>query len=423
MGHYNKYVMCYNLFMKFNYIYIEKLDELFRDKSFLHKKTYIDNKKKYRYEYFNQLYTCATRILETSRYLEYSFKLKHENQCGEAFDFNELISCISIIFTCSEKLFNIFGLNFEKVLSSNTVFKDSKKTKVTDYRFFKFIRSAVIAHPADTTMHKRITKNRIEFYPYASWISDAYKIMTPDKLPKSADIQLMSWKGKTGTRNKNYYLSSKEFINFAEKILISLKSLIKPATKIMREYIEKRKYKRLKKREHFNSDIDYTKYILEKLLKRVDKKEPPDGGLTIALHALQNPILSSNFKKYILKQIEKIRVCMMTNIDLIGYDDIFEKLDLYKIIKNIDEKLDPHYISEKFIYLMYETLREIKEKDFTSIRKKERDNPYEYSNREWACCQLSKIKDILYTREIINKVKSYADLYEITLQIIFEKTK
>lgn len=84
----------------------EKIVELLNQKPFTFKTKTIKDKKKIKYQYYNQLATCIIRIRETVNYIN-SKELKYENACGQAFDFYELVNCISIVEGCVESIFSI----------------------------------------------------------------------------------------------------------------------------------------------------------------------------------------------------------------------------------------------------------------------------------------------------------------------------
>ena len=81
----------------------EKIVELLNQKPFTFKTKTIKDKKKIKYQYYNQLATCIIRIRETVNYIN-SKELKYENACGQAFDFYELVNCISIVEGCVESI-------------------------------------------------------------------------------------------------------------------------------------------------------------------------------------------------------------------------------------------------------------------------------------------------------------------------------
>lgn len=204
-----------NFNQNINLGYLDKLNNLISENvcAFEKRKKIIQiDKRRYKYQYYNQLYTCLTRVRETSCYLQ-NFVFKQDNNHKEAFDFYEFITCISIVYGCTETIFLIFGLNISESLSGKIAFRKSNKTKENDIQFFKFIRSASTAHPSETTRHMKFTDKKFYTYPYAVWAS----VWPSDFLSKDnrdADIILKMYALKVYKKDLEYGLYISEFYCF-----------------------------------------------------------------------------------------------------------------------------------------------------------------------------------------------------------------
>lgn len=406
--------------MKFNLSNIEALNEIINSNNcFQKEKKIIEKNKKskgYTYQYYNQLCTCIIRIRETSQYLE-KFSFRRENDFGQAFDFYEFINCVSIVECCVEVLFNIFGLNLKEHYTIKKAFKISNRTKNSDIAFFKFIRSAASMHPAETTSHNKITKHKFEVYPYATWCNPSIDMFNK-KNPKEADIELLSWNCKTNGNYKRYYLVINEFYGFINNLLESVSKIIPYAENIVENYKEKIRCKRLKKFTDFLNWSEYCLYLRKRIHSKLTDEEYPDGGLLLASHILSNELIGNEFKEYIKERIKIITEKMMSDIELIDYDEIFSDLHLTLIL----EGSNSNYIAEKFHdYLYKETLSEIEENDYKPFKQNiryEEDN-CNYSNEDWSVIQLLNSKNRIIF-EAIETAVTYCDLYELLLEAIYK---
>ena len=406
--------------MKLDLTYLEELNEIINSNDcFSKKKKKVGkNSKGYTYQYYNQLCACILRIRETSRYLENDFKFRKENNSGQAFDFYEFINCTAIIKGSVEVLFKIFGQDFKQNYPSNKAFSISNKTRNSDISFFNFIRSAASMHPTETTFHNKITKHKFEVYPYAIWINRTISFSKGDVQSK-ADIELLGWDCKTKGKYKYYYLVTSEFNIFINNLLLSIKNLIPFVNKKAADYKESIRCKRLKKVDEFTNKRDYCLYLRKRIHSKLTNDRFPDGGLLLASHALMNNLLGTDFKRYIEKRIKTIVNKMVTDITTIDYDEIFDNLNLANILK-CNESL---YIAEKFHdYLYHETIYEIEKESFVEFKKNiryEEDN-CNYTNAEWAVIKLKSCKNSNID-EAIKKAKTYCDLYELVLELIYKE--
>lgn len=403
--------------MNFDLTYLEDLRVIVGENECFHKKTkkVLSTRKTngYTYQYYNQFCTCIIRIRETSRYLE-SFKFRRSNDSGQAFDFYEFINCVSIIEGCIKALFEIFGKNYKTYYPAKKAFKTSNTSRNSDINFFKFIRSASSMHPAETSLHKKITKHKFEVYPYAIWVSNRAKNNDQNKI----DIELLSWSCKTNCKYKYYEISTIEFFYFINNLLLSISKLIPIVNDILNEYKEKIRCKRLKKISEFSNLKDYCLYLRKRILSRINNEKCSDGGLLLASHLLSNDIIGSEFKEYIKKRVDIIGSKMITDITTISDNEIFEDLYLYEILVGNDST----YTSEKFhTYLYTKALNEIKNNQFEKIQ-------YEESflsnyNANYSVFLLLRKRDQIFPNDEFKKANTYTDLFEVTLEMIFHRKK
>lgn len=411
-----------------NTSFLDDLSELIKNNydAFAHAYAFkVENKKKHRFEYFNLMETCIIRIRETAHYLS-NYEFKQVNICGQAFDFYEFINCLSIIFSCTESILSIFEIDLKEYFKNKSHFAKSNNTKENDYKFFKFIRSAAVAHPDNTSRYNKITKRKNEIYPYAVWTHRVMDLLIKEK-DRNADISLLSWASSERSQYKRYYLYICEFFSFINAVTLTIKDTLPKAIKIANEYKEKHRCKRLKKESDFNNYHDYMMYLRNRLHNlNTLKDEFPDGGLLVADHILSNPIIGDTFKLYIKDRVNILRYLMINDYDQIGFDTIFDELDIYRVIKK--KCHDSGYIAEKFSsYLRREAMEEIENGIYNNFYYEfvqYKDKPSEGSDAFWAVYKL------LSCDLFLNMVKScqeyrelcYADIYEMSLEIIYEET-
>lgn len=273
-------------------------------------------------------------------------------------------------------------------------------------------------HPAETTKHNKVTKHKFEVYPYATWCNPNIDIFNKKK-PKEADIELLSWNCKTNGNYKRYYLVINEFYGFINNLLESVSKIIPYAENIVENYKEKIRCKRLKKFTDFPNWSEYCLYLRKRIHSKLTDEEYPDGGLLLASHILSNELIGNEFKEYIKERIKIITEKMMSDIELIDYDEIFSDLHLTLIL----EGSNSNYIAEKFHnYLYKETLSEIEENDYKPFKQNiryEEDN-CDYLNEEWSVILLLKSENKIINKAI-NKSVTYCDLYELLLEVIYKK--
>lgn len=410
--------------MKFDRTYLENINCIITQNDCFLKKIKKINKSRtttgFTYQCYNQLCVCIIRIRETSQYLE-AFRFRKENVYGQAFDFYEFINCVSIIEGCVESLFKVFDCSLSSFYTTKKVFKISNRTNQNDLVFFKFIRSASSMHPSETTKHNKITGHKFEVYPYALWTSTAIDALLSDK-PEKWDIELISWNCKTDSNYKRYYLYIEEFFDFVKELLDVLKELIPIVQEMIDSYKEKTRCKRLKKLSDFGTYSEYLLYLRKRLESKNTELEFSDGGLLLASHIMSNIIISNEFKSYIKSRVEVIVNKMMTDIESLNCDEIFEELSLHDIIGNLEHG---HYTSEKFHdYLYKEAICEIENNKFINFKDviRHTENNDSYSDAEWAMRNLLKFKDCIFKENELSDAETYADLYEVTLQAIYKFT-
>ena len=132
-----------------------------------------------------------------------------------------------------------------------------------------------------------------------------------------------------------------------------------------------------------------------------------------------NELLGADFKRYIEKRIKTIVNKMITDITTIDYDEIFDGLTLSSILSSSDS----HYVSEKFHdYLQREAIFEIEKESFVEFKNciRYEDNNCNYTNEEWAVIKLISCKNSNID-EAIKKAKTYCDLYELVLELIYKE--
>ena len=197
---------------------------------------------------------------------------------------------------------------------------------------------------------------------------------------------------------------------------MSIFNLIPIANKVIENNIDKLRCKRFKKINSFNNYHEYVIYLRNRLQKLNSKTEFPDGGLLLADHILQNDLIDDSFKKYVRFNIEKLSKQMLIDTTVISFNDIFDELSLYKAIK--DYNSEAHYISEKFgDYLWQEAIQEIQTGKFCLYSKDSYDIDLE--NAKYAVTLLERVNDVLFIKNPIHEMMTYANIYEITLQNIY----
>lgn len=414
---------------KINLDSLEKLSQLVFEncKALAHARAcYFDRKnREHKFEYYNLLSTCILRIRETSNYVN-NFNFERKNQFGQAFDFYEFISCLSIIFGCTESLLNIFSIKLSDYFVGKNYFSKSNKTKENDYDFFKFIRSAAVAHPENTTHYHRIAKRKNEIYPYAIWTSKVTDLLITEE-DKDADISLLSWSAFEKCRYKRYYLYIDEFYSFINSVVEKINGTIPIVEELINKFDNNHRCKRLKKKNDFPTYHDYLMYLRKRILAfNTNKNEFPDGGLLIVDHIISNPLIDSKFKKYLKCKVFELSKMMIDNFNEIGFSNLIDDLDLYGVIKG--KCKEPGYVNEKFYsYLQREASSEIESGEFSNFVEEYltyAEYPDLGSDALWAVYKLFTCKLFLERYMSFPNYKnfSYADIFEISLELIFEQT-
>lgn len=412
--------------MEFNYKYLEQLSKLISD-SDVHskskrKKKIIGHVYAY-YQYYNATAASIIRIRETSRYLE-NFKFRKDNEFDQAFDFYEFINCISIVFECLNEIFEIYGLDLsvEYKNRKEKVFKLSNKRSQDDIIFFKFIRSASSVHPTDTTRYyEKIHRNKIEVFPYALWIEHNVMTTMPKNYFKEADIELISWSGKTSCKYNHYYLAINEFYCFLKNLLDLVEVVYDKASLMTENYEEKIRCKRLKSEDNFKSYSEYLLYLKNRLKVISNKYEYPDGGLIIASHIVNNSLISDDFKNYVKLQVKNLEKKMKTDITSIGYDDIFEDININYIMNKSDRKKS--YRCEKFYdYLKSRVESEILSNNFECYRDYLKEKDYnKLQIGAYSIYLILEVKSDIFSFVDIDKAETFSDFYEMTLEEVYYK--
>lgn len=404
---------------------LELFCDLTRNDLFPSKKVVVKDKKKKKTGFYlsdNLISVCIVRIRETSQYLN-QFQFRKKNEFGEAFDFYEMINCISIIKECVYSLFEHFKLPLKKECEGKKIFSKSNKKRTDDFDFFNFIRSASSVHPQDTIFHPRNLTYKHEFFPYAYWKKDGLDILDKDA-PHDYDIKLISWNSNPKCGGHPYYLYLEEFFEFANYLVYRISDLNPCVQNIIEQQKEKIRCKRLMSVRKFSNHSEYCLYLRERLKHRYKgKDELPDGGLLIASHILSNDLIGKEFKRFIFQRVQRIAKKMKKDITKIGYDDTYEGLYLYDALKDINV-FQKDYVSNKFHeYLEREALHEIENKSFQSFKPILFGKKEPYSDAEWAASLLFNRVPRFYDLEQILKADSYTDLFEITLERIWLKKK
>lgn len=392
----------------------EKIVELLNQKPFTFKTKTIKGKKKIKYQYYNQIATCIIRIRETVNYIN-SKELKYENACGQAFDFYELVNCISIVEGCVESIFSIFNVNFkEHSIAKNVVFKLSNKTRLNDLNFFKFIRSASSVHPSKTTSYRGKTKRLNEVFPYAIWIKKG--IYFDDERPSDCDLELWSWSSRTSSRTNHYCIKTSEFYVFTQFVVDKIEELLPIIKSIRNDYVKKICFKRIKKPKDFNNYSDYLLYLYNRLKKFNGSDDFYDAGIVIASGIMDNNLISDEFKEYIKSQIPKITETIRSNPENICEVDIFEDLSVYECFSKINKE-KASYVNEKYWdYLYREAKREIIRAKKQIIKEWENTSG---NDAYYVYTLLSSSMMELFKNDELEIAKSYDDLFELTLQAVY----
>lgn len=221
-----------------------------------------------------------------------------------------------------------------------------------------------------------------------------------------------------------YYILTKILSKIHNEYVDDMNSAVEITyNEYMNYYIEARNTypcKKLKHRRDFKTRSEYCLYLRKRLLVKNTNTEFADGGLLIASHILSNKILNNNFKNYIYRKVEKISIQMTKDIEKIGFDDVCQDLEMSRINNKFGCN-DYHYICEKFHdYLYHEAKNEIENNIFYDFHVSFRNESHNtnYSNAEWSIRLLNKLHNF-YTKEDLINAKTFADMYEITLQRIW----
>lgn len=403
--------------------WLEQLDKLISFSDFYAKKIIrIPKDKKTRkvkkFQALNPISTAIIRIKETTQYI-IQLKLKHENVCGQAFDFYELLDCISIIEGCIDGLAQIIAQQqLNNLCKENKIFtKQGLAKNFDDLGFFKFIRSAAAVHPIKTDRFTKKTIFRNEFYPWVIWIeSPTNKFL--NKNSNNAELALKTWNSKTKSIGSKYYLHLNEFYDFLKYLLSEIEELISYAKRDIEKYNQNLNLKKVKVLSDFKKYSDYLRYLHERIAKRISDEEYTDGGMLILSHLFDNPLISDEFKDVLKKSVEKVVDLAKTNIIQIGAKDVFDWIDINKVFDEAGSS-NQSYVASKFSdYLYQEAFHEIQHKHFTKIPKL-RSLKNNSSNSFYVWHLLKTDLKNLYKNDELERCKSYIDLYELTLEACY----
>ena len=396
---------------------LEDLNTLICEKPFTNKIAIIKIKNKtIRYQYYNQLTTCILRIRETTNYINQK-KLVKDNECGQAFDFYELVNLISIILGCVETLFDIFDVPLPlEAFKRNSIFKISNQTKLNDFQFFKFVRSASSVHPSKTTSFRGKTKRLNEVFPYAIWVESCNSFL--GNHPNNCDLELRAWSSKTRSKTIYYFLCSDEFYQFIQCIINTIKTLV-PTLKIIRsKYLRKICFKNFRRETSFSNYSEYLLYLYKRLRKFNRTDDFLDAGLAIASGVFKNPLISEKFKNHLKNRVPRIVEKLKSNPEQVDEVNLFGDLNTLECFERINIRR-AIYIDEKFWdYLYKEAKKEIllKKKRFIDsakiINSPEDDALYVYK-------LLSEEFSDLFKNNELEIARTFEDLFELTLQAIF----
>ncbi len=366
---------------------------------------------------FNKLYTCLIRIEETTDYIN-SKALKGKNICGQAFDFYELINSISIIVECIIKIFEIFSIkiDYEKKFPKGAVFKISNADsdiKLTDYSFFKFIRSASSVHPAKTNRFIGKTKSNDEFFPFVVWID---KKVVYKRYSIHCDLALKMRDANNELYGGNYFLQSSEFYNFAQCCidLMGDIDLIQKVNSMRNNYIKQIRLDNTLNENTFNNYFEYIHFLYDHL-QNIHEDDFDDAGLLVASDIYQNEIISREFKNYLKIKIKKIVALMKDNPERINSANIFKDLKIDECFLEINPN-QTKYIFEKFrTYLIRDLRFAILNDNKEKIKKDDNVN----NDSHYVYKILSTKLNSLYTNNELRLAVTYADVIYLTLQAVY----
>ncbi len=405
---------------------IERFDTIFRHEAIIKLKRACfetdKNKKKHKRVYFvwNQLCTSVARARNTADYLN-AHVLLPRNFRGEAFNFYEFLDCSSIIYECVSKIFVDFGMSLSHEYGKEKVFKKSNRGRAPDIKFFKFVRSACAVHPESTNQFTDVVKRQHEFYPCASW-NDGSICNWEKTVKKDCDIVLSGWNSLPSCFYKDYCLYLDEFYAFLNKIISCLALLEPTVRKLIGAYQKSKSCKKLKGEESFGSRSSYCLYLRGKIFEKVGAHpKTPDGGLQICSHLLSNPIISRDFKNVIFANVLEVRLGMTKNLEQVGSNDAYAAfVNLVSIEATLNVK-DLTCVSSKLRFLEEETRKEIESGCFWPVsRAPEQCVDADFANAKFVADKLLRIEGLI-DKNLINGNTSFADLFELLLQSVWEK--
>ncbi len=407
---------------------IEQFDVLFRHEAIMKlKRVYVETdkkKKKHKRVYYvwNQLCTSMARARNTADYLN-ELVLTPRNFCGEAFNFYEFLDCSSIIFECVAKIFEDFGVKLSQAYDKEKVFRKSNPGRAPDIKFFRFVRSACAVHPESTNQFIEVVKRQHEFYPYAAW-NDGSIREWEKTVKKDCDIVLSGWNSLPSCFYKNYCLYLDEFYTFLNKIISCLTFLEATVRNLISAYQKSKSCRKIESEETFKDRSSYCLYLRDKIFEKNSKRPKMlDGGLLICSHLLSSPIIGQGFKNVIFASTLEVRARMTRNLEQIESNDAYAPfMDLASIAAAL--KADNLvYISGKLSYLEEEAKKEVENDCFRSVmRAPEQYVDASFANAKFVADKLLAIEDLI-DKNSINTDTSFADLFELLLQTVWEKQK
>ena len=143
--------------------------------------------------------------------------------------------------------------------------------------------------------------------------------------------------------------------------------------------------------------------------------------MIIASHIVNNSLISDDFKNYVKLQVKNLEQKMKTDITSIGYDDIFEDINIKYIMKQSDRKKS--YRCEKFYdFLKSRVENEILSNNFEFYRDYLKEKDYnELQIGPYAIHLILEVKDNIFSFVDIDKAETFSDFYEMTLEEVYYK--
>lgn len=324
------------------------------------KKEHVLEKEKARYFAWDRICVIMDRLEDTISHIN-SLELGREEK-RSAFDFYEFISCAAVVIDCIRYIGNIFGIDpylVKQIEDTQDVFGSEYAETGNDKKFFEYIRSLCVTHPAYTNRHKEYLKGaKFHCCPFVTW-SHFFGL-------REGDLSATIYTSKDSDYGLHLPLYINQFERYLEKWIFHIRDVIDAIHNYNESVYEKLRKEPVKGPGEFDDTVEYLRYLKEEYSRRFgdDNSYIFDEYIRmfeISLTNPQNQVLLEKYKNAILYAIGFLQNSMRnmsqsgTENTGIQYEDPGIETDLFLELSHISNPNSSFsaysYNLEKVLYL------------------------------------------------------------------------